>query len=204
MGQDGSWVIFMDLNSNVVYESQREGDNVVTATGTITVSGSTLTMYTSCNRNAPDLLCGMASFAMQTQVGGFVLSVPTTNGTVKALDFKSGQSVSDYNDDVDKMHSTITSDKQEAAQAQDQARQKIENTKQSSCAAIGGTVRDNGLFPGCKIPPRGVCATDPASGSCRASNPSACVGIGVPFDPNGQLDQASLERQRATYPGCFG
>ncbi len=67
---------------------------------TLTVSGPDF------NSGPTSALPKSGSYAVQDRPGGFVLSVPMTDGSVRPYPFHSS-SISDYNADIQKMNSPI-------------------------------------------------------------------------------------------------
>lgn len=211
-GSDRSWVIFIDLTSGTIYEAQRLGDQVATASGTVMRKGSTLVI------NVTQSGGGVASgtLAVHDKGGGLEVSVPMSDGTVRAYDFSSKQ-VSDYNAEVQKMQARIISDqraaarasKSESASAAAQQRQQlaeIEATEQLGCAAIAGQFHGDTGGTGSLID--NWCSADPNrkwhSGSGLFAQSGSCAGDFLYFNfSDGTVNEGELQDERQIHPGCF-
>ncbi len=114
MGADGSWAIYWDSSAGVWYSSQREGSRVITANGSASLNGSTLSLsvsfsawnYLSNSSLAPNLPQS-GSYAMRPNAsGGLDLSVPFSDGSVRMYSFNTS-TIDSYNADTQKMNDQI-------------------------------------------------------------------------------------------------
>lgn len=214
MGGDGSWVIFWDGSASTLYQSQREGNQIGTLNGQAMRQGSsfeTLVQHGGQADHTPDLL-GSGTFAVTDKANGFELTIPWSDGTVHAYDFRPG-SLTDYNADVGKMQQQIQADQAAARQAQQQAQQAQEQQQQAqqqqalqqlqqlqqkeatACAGIGGHVT------GASHPTTALCVPNNQGPSEKPGN--NCSSPTVGFNSDGTLDQGSLNDARQNDPGCF-
>jgi hypothetical protein len=114
MGTDGSWAIYWDSSAGVWYSSQREGSRIITANGSASLNGPTLSLsvsfsawnYLNNSSLAPNLPQS-GTYAMRpNSSGGLDLSVPFSEGSVRTYTFGTS-TVDSYNAATQKMNDQI-------------------------------------------------------------------------------------------------
>ncbi len=96
IGADGSWAIYWDSSAGVWYASQREGNRVITANGTASLNGSTLSLSVTFS----------AWNYLDNSPSGLDLSVPFSDGSVRTYTFNAS-TIDSYNADTQKMNDQI-------------------------------------------------------------------------------------------------
>ncbi len=114
IGADGSWAIYWDSSAGVWYASQREGNRVITANGTASLNGSTLSLsvtfsawnYLDNSPLAPNLPQSGTYVMRPNSSSGLDLSVPFSDGSVRTYTFNAS-TIDSYNADTQKMNDQI-------------------------------------------------------------------------------------------------